>query len=163
MRRVWKVLLCVIISSWATADAQLYPGYMRQDTPVMKESIATHRYVKMNGIPAKYRDFRNPVAATEENLIGGAKVYGERCAPCHGESGRGGGPQGKDLDPPPSPLASSARMPVATDSYLFWAIADGGKELKTAMPAFRDVLGDEEIWKVVLYLRLRTWSAPGEK
>jgi mono/diheme cytochrome c family protein len=54
-------------------------------------------------------------------------------------------------------------MPVATDSYLFWAIADGGKELKTAMPAFRDVLGDEEIWKVVLYLRLRTWSAPGEK
>ncbi|HSB52427.1 MAG TPA: c-type cytochrome [Dissulfurispiraceae bacterium] len=163
MSRVGAFLFCGIMLCGVVTDAQIYPGYMRQETPMMRQDMVRHRYVQLHGVPATYLDHRNPLKADEDVLTEGAKIYAEKCASCHGDKGQGDGPQGKDLDPPPSPLAASVRMPIATDSYLFWAIADGGRELKTAMPAFRDVLGDEAIWKVVLYLRFRTWTAPDRK
>jgi mono/diheme cytochrome c family protein len=163
MNFVSAFLSFVIILCSAAAHAQIYPGYMRQETPMLSENIASHRYVKLHGIPTKYRDYRNPLTASEGILAEGARIYGERCAPCHGNRGNGDGPRAKDLSPPPSPLASSVRMPIAGDSYLFWAIADGGAETKTAMPAFRDVMGDGDIWKLILYLRLRTWTSGGTK
>ncbi len=129
----------------------------------MKESMVRHRYVKLHGIPAKYRDYQNPLKTAEETLSEGARIYGETCAPCHGERGYGDGPRGKDLNPPPSPLASTVRMGIASDSYLFWAIAEGGTELKTAMPAYERVLGETEMWKLILYLSLRTWPSGGPK
>ena len=44
-------------------------------------------------------------------------------------------------------------MPIATDGYLYWTIAEGGTPLGTAMPPFKNVLKDAEIWKVISYLR----------
>lgn len=163
MSRFTAVLFFLMMLGGVAAEAQIYPGYMRQETPALTESMVRHRHVKLHGIPAKYREHKNPLTAAEENLREGAGIYGERCAQCHGERGHGEGPEGKGLNPPPSPLASTMRMGIATDPYLFWAIAEGGTELKTAMPAFKDVLGDEKIWKTVLYLRLRTWPTPAGK
>jgi mono/diheme cytochrome c family protein len=41
---------------------------------------------------------------------------------------------------------------MASDGYLMWAISEGGAELGTAMPAFKNSLSENQRWKVIRYL-----------
>lgn len=75
-----------------------------------------------------------------------------QCLACHGESGDGGGLAGKQLVPSPANLAFTRRLPLATDSFFFWTISEGGETIGSAMPAFGDQLSDEEIWQVTHYI-----------
>lgn len=38
------------------------------------------------------------------------------------------------------------------DAYNFWAISEGGEKFGTSMPAFKDVLSEQERWQILLYL-----------
>ena len=38
------------------------------------------------------------------------------------------------------------------DAYMFWAVSEGGMELGSAMPAFKDLLTEEERWQILLYV-----------
>lgn len=42
---------------------------------------------------------------------------------------------------------------MAGDEYLYWTIAEGGEPLNTAMPAFKRMLEQDEIWRIIVYLR----------
>ena len=113
-----------------------------------------HRYVMMGpGLPAAYAALKNPLPATAQNIAAGKKLYEENCASCHGAKGQGDGEAGKELSPPPANLAFTLRRPIATDGFLMWTISEGGEKLKTAMPAFRDVLNERQRWQLILYLR----------
>ncbi len=121
---------------------------------MMRHSMVRHRYFMMNGIPAPYTNVANPLPNNEGNIQEGGKLYQANCASCHGPKGYGDGPAGKALNPPPSDIASIVRMPMmATDSYLFWTISEGGKQFQTAMPPFKETLSPEDRWKIILYLR----------
>lgn len=106
-----------------------------------------------NGIDPKYASLTNPLKPTADNLKDGKRLYEQNCAACHGLSGLGDGEAGKNLSPPPSNIAALGRMPMTTDRYLFWTIAEGGVPLGTAMPPFKDTLKENEIWKIVIYMR----------
>jgi mono/diheme cytochrome c family protein len=115
-----------------------------------------HRIVRHgDGVPAPYADSRNPLKPTSDVIAAGAKIYAENCATCHGKTGEGDGAGGRDLDPPPANLAFIIDTWIATDGFLLWAISEGGADLKTAMPAFKDTLSETERWQVVHYLRER--------
>jgi len=43
-------------------------------------------------------------------------------------------------------------MPMITDGYLMWTLSDGGEPLQSAMPAFKDVLSDNERWQIIHYM-----------
>jgi len=45
------------------------------------------------------------------------------------------------------------QMPMSVDEYMMWSISEGGKAFGTAMPAFKDTLSEEEIWKIVIFMR----------
>jgi mono/diheme cytochrome c family protein len=45
------------------------------------------------------------------------------------------------------------RRPISVDEYLLWAIAEGGKQFDSEMPAFKDKLSREDIWRIVAYMR----------
>lgn len=45
------------------------------------------------------------------------------------------------------------RRPISVDEYLLWAIADGGAQFDSDMPAFKDKLAREDIWRIVAYMR----------
>jgi mono/diheme cytochrome c family protein len=47
----------------------------------------------------------------------------------------------------------AAKMPIATDAYLYWTIAEGGVPVESAMPPFKAALGEGEIWDIIGYLR----------
>ena len=45
------------------------------------------------------------------------------------------------------------QRPISVDEYLLWSIAEGGKQFDTEMPAFKDALAREDIWKIIAYMR----------
>ncbi len=109
------------------------------------------RFFHQQAIPEAYADVRNPLADDPESIARGETLYQTQCAACHGTTGLGDGPTAANLTPPPAPLAMTARhMP---DAYLYWRITEGGAAWGTGMPAYGNVLSEEEIWDVINYLR----------
>lgn len=120
---------------------------------MMHTSMIRHHYIMRHGIGSEYSSLENTLVGNEENLNAGKVLYEENCSRCHGASGYGDGPAGNDLNPRPANIANIAKMPMATDGYLFWSISEGGIPIQTAMPAFKGSLSEEEIWKIIIYLR----------
>ena len=112
-----------------------------------------HPYVMRNGLPESYRNLHNPLPVSEENITTGKQLFSTRCIVCHGSSGRGDGPAASQLNPPPSDLQLAVHTPIASDGYLYWTIAEGGTPVGSAMPAFRNSLKGDDVWKIILYLR----------
>ncbi len=127
------------------------PGMMRGG--MMNMSMVRHHYLMRNGLDEKYRNRRNPLPASDANLQEGKRLFEANCAACHGSLGLGDGEAGKSLNPRPANIARFAKMPMASDGYLLWTLSEGGKPVNSAMPPFGQVLKEEELWKVILYLR----------
>lgn len=82
------------------------------------------------------------------NPANGALIYVEKCAPCHGESGLGDGPNADSLPNPVPPLGSAEVARLASPSDWFTIVTQGN--LERFMPPFRS-LSDHERWDVVMY------------
>jgi high-affinity iron transporter len=80
-----------------------------------------------------------------------AAVYANRCAFCHGTSGKGDGPAGVALKPPPKDLSDPEYWKSADPENLK-AIITNGKP-GTAMIAFKDTLTPEQIAALVEHLK----------
>jgi mono/diheme cytochrome c family protein len=89
----------------------------------------------------------------------GARLYTERCSPCHGDSGRGDGPTAPALQPPPRDFSEAAFWKGRPMAQLR-AVVKGGKP-GTMMPPFEGVLSDAEIDAVVESLRRFDPTASG--
>jgi mono/diheme cytochrome c family protein len=97
--------------------------------------------------PAEAAERENPVPATPESIAQGQALYGKHCASCHGAQGRGDGPAGAALNPPPANLAVMASQHPAGD--LAWKVENG----RGAMPAWKQVLSESQIWDLVNYIK----------
>jgi mono/diheme cytochrome c family protein len=120
---------------------------------MMSRSWVRHHFVMQYGIDPHYADLKNPLPADTDNLARGRQVYEQNCSACHGPQGFGDGAAGKNLQPPPANLVGLGRMPMISDGYLYWTVAEGGVPVGSAMPPFKDVLKPDDIWKVILFLR----------
>ena len=136
------------------------PGWMRHHrwgrrhrNPEMRARMQRHWTFMHEGLPRQYENARSNVKPTPAVIAAGAKLYADNCASCHGKTGLGDGEAGKSLTPSPALLAYLIQRPIAVDSYLLWSVSEGGKEFGTAMPAFKDVLARDDIWKVIAYMR----------
>lgn len=84
------------------------------------------------------------------SALAGTRLYGQRCAQCHGALGFGDGPAAAGLTRPPARLADPAVLSQATPLDVYRRISLGVPG--TAMPAFGDVLSGEERWDLVLHV-----------
>lgn len=98
--------------------------------------------------PAAEAAKKNPVAANESSVAAGQKIYMQRCAGCHGKTGKGDGPDAADLGIHPAKL-SDAAVQQQTDGELFWKVTVG----KKPMPNYRTRLSPTDRWNVINYLR----------
>lgn len=98
----------------------------------------------------------NPVAPTDESVLAGRMLFQQNCIVCHGETGRGDGPQAAGLDPAPTDFR--LHLPLHTDPQFFAFIANGYPG--SAMPAWRDSFTDDEIWNLVNFMRSEFSEAP---
>lgn len=113
-----------------------------------------HRIIVMGaGVPAPYTTMKNPLAADAASISAGKQIYADNCATCHGDTGAGDGEGGKELDPKPANIGFIMDKWIATDGFLMWSMSEGGEALSTAMPAYKDVLSEEQRWQVINYMR----------
>lgn len=96
-----------------------------------------------------------PAQEATPGMEEGARIYLERCAACHGESGRGDGPMAKMYPVPPTNFADAALMQTRTDEGMREIISKGGGPLGRApfMPGFGIALSEGEIDLVIGHLR----------
>jgi mono/diheme cytochrome c family protein len=98
----------------------------------------------------------------------GARVFAERCAVCHGPGGRGNGPAAPSIHPRPRDLTAGELKYRTTPAYGPPSSADVLRVVRdglpaSAMPYFRDLLGEEEQRAVVAHVRqLMGASGPDE-
>jgi mono/diheme cytochrome c family protein len=85
----------------------------------------------------------------------GAALYAKWCAACHGETGRGDGPNAASLPIKPAAHASRDAMAARPDDSLFDTIAAGGAVMNRSprMPAFGATLAVAEIRALVRHIR----------
>ena len=105
------------------------------------------------GVPPEYEGARSALAPSREAMEAGGRTYARECAGCHGKDGLGDGDAENALSPSPALLAYMINRPIAVDEYLLWSIADGGVQFQSQMPAFKDKLSRDEIWRVIAYMR----------
>jgi mono/diheme cytochrome c family protein len=103
--------------------------------------------------PADYAGKTNPLGDDGAAVEVGKILYAANCASCHGPEAMGDGPASNSLNPKPRPLATE--MKSLQDDYLFWRISEGGafSPFTSAMPAWKTILSEEQIWQVVAFLR----------
>lgn len=126
------------------------PGHMPKG---MMVRLLRHTTYVQTGVPKEYEAAQSAVAPGPDTTAAGAKLYATHCAACHGANGMGNGEAGRALSPSPALLAYMIRRPISVDEYLLWTISDGGKAFGTEMPAFKDKLARDDIWRVIAYMR----------
>lgn len=100
-------------------------------------------------VPEEARQLRNPLQPTSAALQSAREIYSDKCAHCHGDTGKGDGRDANRYDPAPTDLTDAQRMSAATDGELFYKISEGRKP----MPVFKNKLTQDQRWQLVLLLR----------
>lgn len=121
-----------------------------EDTGSPPREVISDMHAQLS-VPEEYASLENPVAGSTEAIHAGEQIFRVNCASCHGEAGKGDGAASRALNPRPSDLSVVATK--VEDSYLFWRISEGGAEQKTAMPSWKMILTEEQIWQGVVYIR----------
>lgn len=105
-------------------------------------------------IPEAARLRKNPIQSSPAILAAARAIYLDKCANCHGQTGKGDGPDAASYYPSPASLADAKRMDARTDGEIFYQISQGRKP----MPSFKKRLTEEQRWQLVLFVR--SLSAP---
>ncbi len=79
----------------------------------------------------------------------GAPVYAEKCAPCHGETGMGDGPEAVRLQYPAAAFSDPDLARSSTPADWFQMVTQG--DLSKFMPPFSN-LDDSQRWDLIAYL-----------
>ena len=107
-------------------------------------------------IPEEAKRLQNSVAPSAAAMASARLIYLDKCAQCHGDTGKGDGPEGKMYEPAPGNLTDAKHMSTRTDGELFYQISQGRKP----MPGFKKRLTEEQRWQLVLLVRSFAEAAP---
>lgn len=141
-RRAKGMLGLAVLGAVASAGCQVrQPG--RVETAFAEE---IKRAVTVGG-----KKDVNPIPADAENIQSGQKNFAHYCLVCHGLDGQNTGVPFADRMSPPVPPLNSAAVQKYSDGQLKWIIDHGISP--SGMPASKGILGDEEIWQIVDYIR----------
>ena len=124
-----------------------------------------------NGRRIKVLGLENPLrkdgANLQRSIEEGKEVYYRNCVFCHGDLWDGKGIFAHGFNPAPLPFRGTDTIAQLPEGYVFWRVATGGPGLppnatpwNSAMPVWKDMLSEEEIWKVILYIYDATGNKP---
>jgi len=105
-------------------------------------------------IPEEAKLRKSPLQTSPAALAAARTVYRDKCVQCHGETGKGDGPDAASYYPRPASLTDTRHINSVTDGEIFYQISEGRKP----MPAFKKRLTEEQRWQLVLLVR--AFAAP---
>ena len=100
-------------------------------------------------VPREYRSLKNPLTPSETNLNAARQIYADECAQCHGDRGKGDGPEARSHYPLPADLTDTKLLANVTDGEIFYQISEG----RRPMPSFKRRLTKDQRWRLVLLVR----------
>jgi mono/diheme cytochrome c family protein len=134
------VVLLVLATGSVTVGADVKPGLIVRTLAPWGRDRSVQRHAPK---------LKNPYAGEPNAIAEGMDHYREACLVCHGAPGVPMSEIAKGLEPP---APSLGKEEIDTpDGELFWVTKHGIR--LTSMPAFGWTHSDEEIWKVVAFLR----------
>jgi mono/diheme cytochrome c family protein len=158
----WKVvslILCALAVAAAGYGLILVRrGFSALAAPSALEEFAATTARKL-AVPSAFRQLRNPIMASTENIRGGMEHFSYHCATCHGDDGGGHTVFGKGLYPKPPDLRAAGTQ-NKSDGELYYTI-DNGVRL-SGMPAFSGTHTAALTWRLVLFIRHLPQITPQE-
>ena len=100
-------------------------------------------------VPAEAKKMKNPVPRSDATLVAGKAIFNDQCVSCHGDTGKGDGPDAMMYTPEPADLTDAHMMGMMTDGEIFYKISEGRKP----MPTFKKELSEEQRWQLVHFVR----------
>jgi len=100
-------------------------------------------------VPEEAKRRQNPVPASPESLKAIRPIYLDKCAVCHGDTGRGDGRDARLHNPRPTDFTDARGLEGVTDGELFYKLSEG----RRPMPSFKKRLSEEQRWQLVLLIR----------
>ncbi len=97
------------------------------------------------------KDVKNPIPYSEAAAKEGAFHFQHHCQICHGLDGHATGVPFANKMEPPVPDLADQDVQEYTDGQLRFIIANG--IAPSGMPAWKGIVSDDEIWKMVHYIR----------
>ncbi len=98
--------------------------------------------------PETYR--KTPVPFDAISVANGATLFAGNCVPCHGPQAKGNGVLAKNFPKPPVDLLTEPHTALHTAGDFFHWLTHGIPG--TGMPAFAEILSEEDRWDVVNFL-----------
>jgi thiosulfate dehydrogenase len=92
----------------------------------------------------------SPVAAEEKSYLGGAEVYKEHCAVCHGLPDQPKNFIAQGMFPPPPQLFHGTGVSDDPATETYWKVENGIR--LTGMPGFKGRLTETQVWQVSVLL-----------
>ena len=115
--------------------------------------------VRMNVLKQLETDADAAWKAYREAVRAGSQIYYQNCFYCHGDQLSGKGHFARGFDPLPTDFSDVGTIAQLQESFLFWRITTGGPGLpkggmpwNSAMPAWHEMLSEEEVWNVITFL-----------
>jgi mono/diheme cytochrome c family protein len=100
-------------------------------------------------VPEEFKTLKNPFQPSASNLQAARELYLNDCAQCHGDRGKGDGPEARTHSPLPADLSDAQRMCTVTDGEIFYQISEG----RRPMPSFKNRMTQDQRWQLVLLVR----------
>ena len=126
------------------------PTALAAHDPQAHQHPATHPAGGAHRHPAAAK-LKNPVPANAASIASGKQLYDKHCAGCHGDTGKGDGAMGEELNPKPANLVDADWKHGSTDGEIFVVIRDGVKN--SGMKGFGKKLTAHQMWDIVNYVR----------
>jgi len=130
----------------ALRDLGTLAGMLADQAPA--DSVAARAAAIEHSLAAALGSALDERPQREPSLAAGGRIYAARCAQCHGVGGRGDGPAGAGLTPPPADLLAGAASVAPLDYYRRITYGVPG----TAMAPFGAVLSHDDRWDAVAYV-----------
>jgi putative copper export protein/mono/diheme cytochrome c family protein len=111
------------------------------------------QFLAVRAFPTSF--YRSPTDFTAASIVRGQELFALHCAGCHGDSGRGNGPNALALDMEASDLTAD-HVYDHTDGDLFWWIGHGIDE---TMPGFATAIDDGARWNLIDFIHANADAA----
>src|SRR5580704_15475388 len=142
------ILTIILLLSLGLVFAWLGFVNMRADNPPSHLEAAVAGHVTDASIGRAAAKLNNPITADETNLVAGAHLYREHCTLCHGDPAHPKATLNDSLNPPaPQFMDDKADMP---ENENFFILQHGIRW--TAMPGWKNVLNEQQLWQLVTFL-----------
>jgi len=150
MKAFFSGIVVAIVIIFAGGYVAASRGYVNFEADQQPSALERHFATDAVDAATERRapERKNPMPASEENLVAGAQLYLNHCAGCHGVPANAESQFGRSFYPPvPAFFKDSPDMP---ENQNFYIIQHGVRW--TGMPTWGKTLTEPQIWQVVTFL-----------